>query len=240
MKNVLRVLIGWIVGEWSFSFTVNTVRFPFHAFWDGHKGAVTLQLHRGRKGRQRWFLNTDVGIIPYSFSRSGLVRFFLKLGLKGSVHNLYGGVSLKLLSGRYDKITVLNAILARHGYVMLESDENKSLRSVMDMLKDMNAKLKADVNKLQDKVQSQEELLTQQVRYTQDLSSDLTDTKTELASTTSQLAQVEGRLTETEQQMQQMQEQTDAICSFLGIQSVDQFLETVMRTADRKCQSTNI
>ena len=61
--------------------------------------------------------------------------------LKGSVHNFYGGISMKLAPVKANKITILNSILRQVGYVTLEAKEDNTLRMVMNMLKDKNGKL---------------------------------------------------------------------------------------------------
>lgn len=240
-KNMMRIVIGLIVGEWNMAFTVDTTRFPFHHFWHNHVGKVKLEQRQGPKGQICWILNTEVGIIPYSLNKAGLKWFFVKLAIKGSVKNLYGGISLRILPARYEKITLLNAILSRLGYVMLESEENTVLRSVLHVLKNNNKQLKEDVKNLESKVQSHEELLTRQIRFTHDMSGELNDTKQDLSNTQSdlrftnaKLLTVEARLDDTETQLQKMQKQTDALCSYLGIQSVDEFLDTVMRNAAKE------
>ncbi|MCF8568560.1 hypothetical protein LLE49_27965 [Alicyclobacillus tolerans] len=242
MFKFARIWMALLTGELMLDLTVNTEKFPFHALWDGERTKVRLDSRRLENGTICRNLWTEKGTIPYHLSFRKLFKIIALLALKGSVKNFYGGIFLKLAPTT--KINIANAAFRRFGYVTLTVKEYKTLRSVMEMLKDKSGQLKQQVA-------SHEELLAQfSVQHrnltdeVQDVRGRLDQTQEKLGQTRDQLSNTQEELGQTQQKVAKLEAQTDALCAALGIQSVDEFLQSVLPkepdSADDHAQQTKL
>ena len=212
MFKFVRIWMALLTGELMLDLAVNTEKFPFHALWNGERTKVRLDSRRLENGTICRNLWTEKGTIPYHLSFRKLFKLITLLALKGSFNNFHGGISLKLAPTT--KINIVNAVFRRFGYVTLTVKEYKTLRSVMEMLKDKNGELKQQVA-------SHEELLSAFSVQHRDLSDEVREVRGRLDQTQEQLGQ-------TKDKVAKLEAQTDALCAALGIQSVDEFLQSVL------------
>ena len=209
-----------LAGELVVDMTVNTNKFPFHDFWNGIQTTLRLESRRLENGTNYRDLWTTKGNIPYHLSGWKLFKLVAMLAFKGSVTDFYGGISMTLAT-LVRKNNVLNVILARFGYVMVNVDEYKTLRDVMKMMKDKNDALKQQVA-------SHEELLSAFSVQHRDLSDEVQDVRGRLDQTQEQLGQTQEQLDHTQDRVTKLEAQTDALCAAFGIQSVEEFLQSVL------------
>ncbi|WAH38660.1 hypothetical protein [Alicyclobacillus dauci] len=195
-------------GEYVVDFTVDTEKFLFHACFQGEQG-VTFKKY-SQDGKSKWYiqrLKSCSPYIPYGLSRAKYWRVLTAFALKGTCKNLYGGISLRLVSTRIPWIRLLNSISNRFGYDMVKADEYNSLRTVTDMINSQNKALERDVAMLTEKVKSHEALLGQFCIQNQSRIEEISDIRSELST---------------------LKEQMYVVCVALGIQSVDEFLNSAL------------
>ena len=231
MLKLIKVWMALLTGELVVDMTVNTDKFPFHDIWNGIQSTLRLESRRLENGTTYRDLWTIKGNIPYHVSGWKLFKLVVALAFKGSVTDFYGGISMKLATP-VRKNNVLNVILARFGYVTIKADEYKTLRDVMKMMKDKNDALKQQVA-------SHEELLTSFSVQHRELSDEVQDVRGRLDQTQEQLGQTQEQLGQTQDRVAKLEAQSDALCAALGIQSVDEFLQSVL-PKEPECADTDV
>lgn len=227
MFKFIKVWMALLAGELVVDMSVNTDKFPFHGVWNGIQTTLRLESRRLENGTTYRNLWTIKGNIPYHLSGWNLFKLVAALAFEGSVSDFYGGISMKV-STPVRKNNVLNVILARFGYVTIKADEYKTLRDVMKMLKKKNDALKQQVASHEELLSTfsvQHRNLTDEV---QDVRGRLDQTQEQLGQTRDQLSETQDQLGQTKERIAKLEAQSDALCAALGIQSVDEFLQSVL------------
>lgn len=216
MIKLFNLFVAMIQGKLLANVNVDVRKFPFHAVYEQPSTNIRLETYRNSEGRVVRWLSSEQGPLPEYLSKYRLFKLMFSLAFKGSC-KLRGGIQITLVSTKWSKISVLNVLLARFGYVMLPTNDHDGLKGVLHVLKNNNSNLKNEVEDLRQKVDHHEELLSdfcamnaQHVVETEELRSNVKYTQEELDQTKANLAN--------------LKERTDRICDFLGIQSVDEFL----------------
>lgn len=234
MNKLLKILLAFVYGELIVDIVVDTLNFPFHSVYQGKN--VSLVFDRN----QREFLpsNTNGGYICERLSRAKLLKIAASFTFKKKFI-LRNGLTLHLVSVKAFKNGFKNAILAHFGYVMLNAEEYKTSRSVMDMLNQRNRQLMQDVGFLNEKVQSQEELLGVFSVQHRTLSNEVTGVRGELdlmkqklGKSTKKLSNTTKELHQTQAHVKVLEKQVNALCRKFHIESAEQFLNRVLPLED--------